>query len=915
MKLRICVFALCVGLCAGLAAQNAHLSVYVPHSGDVDHDGVLTTHDAQLILEILSGMHSQRPDLQQILDACDINLDGVCDTKDANQILAQVVSDYSDYDGDGVPNAFDCAPLDARIATQNRYFPDLDLDGFGSTAGASSCAPQPPVPNLAWGNDVNDSDPYSYLPPAPKGNRMLGVDMADLGQDQMLHPELLESLGAEATALRLDWVYLESSPFVFNGPQAAWLKIANTNFAQQGLAVTLSLDPIVGKSLALPPDLSAAIQAGTLRFSSPAVLSRYLALLAFVHQQIPSVQLVSLQIGYNVDLYAANPQATSQFWADFYSFYAQMAIAAKALWGQGLKVGIDATTDGLLTEPTRSLMLALNQNTDVVDVTFWPHQAGYAASDPQRLHVELDELVSLYPHNPVYLQSVAMASAPVAGSSETRQSQLLYAFFDAWDQYGSNIPFVCFSRLFDLTPSAAAAQALQITSTSDPNATGMVLSMGLVSYDGRHQKSAFGTLRNLAFQRGWMRFPARTTRSFRLGFTPALYDVTADLATFETVESNVWNAINTDSDITALHFDSGVPWVEALADDLTSATPPYSASLLSQWNDLKSRLPAGHKLLVSINPLGVPRQTLAPYWGYGEGFRFSDSFGKIPIGVWADSDNRLLPPPWNTYNFNTPEVEAAFLKYCIRVIDFFHPDYLVTTIEASAVLAADASVYPKLVLLQQYLYQNLKALSPYNQVPIVVSFSGTTFMTDEFGVPIKYEDQGEGSQELQMQGLYDMLPYLDMVGISLYPHYSKYNATVVVPSATSSMFEFLQNIGKPYGITESGYDATYYDLLGIPFLGSADKQDAYLRLLFAEAEKYPSKPAFIVNYAVRDLDTAWNELLVLSETDPTFMLNPTFVQFSKYFRDIGMFDVNGNPRAATATWMSELGLPYAASPQ
>jgi len=907
--LRRGVIGISVFLLAGcLSAQNAPPQVYVPHSGDVDHDGVLTTHDAQLIMEIVGGLHASRPDLPQILLACDINNDGQCDMNDANFILSRVVTDFNDYDGDGVPNALDCAPLDARIATPNNYYPDIDQDGFGSTVPYPACSPQPPVPLLAWGNDPDDTNTYVYLPPVPKGSRQLAIDFTDLGNDQKLHTDLVQNLGADAAAMRLQWAYLEGAPFVFNGPQAAWLPIANTTFAQQGLALTLNLDPIAGSSLAMPSDLRYGLQSGTLTFSSPSVVNRYLALLSFVHSQLGNVRVVSLQIGQDVDLYAANPSATTQFWADYYNFYTQMAGAAKAMWGSSLKVGMTATANGLVTEPTRSIMLAMNQTTDVVDVSYLPHNLDYTAIDPRVVSNDFAQLVGLYPNKPLYLQSVGFPSAPVAASSETKQSQFLYAFFDAWDQYAANIPFACVRRLFDLTPAAAIAQAQQISTALQPSTAGFVLSLGLMPYDGSQRKSGYDTLRNLAFQRGWQTYTARSSRSFLMGFTPALYDI--DPAMYSTVSQNVWSEIAANSGITALHFDSGIPWVEAYADTFTSVTPPYSASLLATWNGFQANLPPGHRLLVSINPLGVPRQNLADYWGYGEGFRYSDTFTEIPNGIWADGGNRILPAPWNTYDFGSSQVQQAFLNYCIRVIDFFHPDYLVTAIEASAALNADPAVYPKLLQLQKYVYQGLKSLPAYRSVKILVSFSGTTFMTDEFGVPIKYEDQPEGKREVQLQGLYDILPYVDMVGISLYPHFSKYNATVVVPSAMTTMFELLQTISKPYAITESGFPASYYDLFGMPFLGSEGNQDSYFNLLFAESEKYRSKPAFIVNYAVRDLDTAWNELLQMAQTDPTFVLNTTFVQFCKYFRDIGVFDVNGVARSGTQTWQSEFALSY-----
>ena len=892
--------------------SNAHaqtsLSVYVPHSGDVDHDGVLTTHDAQIILEIAAGQHSTRPDLPAILLACDVNNDGKCDTSDAVQILQQVVTDWNDYDGDGVPNALDCAPLDARIGAPQKYYPDLDKDGFGGKGeGVVSCDALPPAPLLGWGDDPLDTDPGIISLIVPGNGRIFAVEAADPAQDQQWRSDLLQELGADATALHLQWNYLESAPQVYNGPQTGWLPIANSSYPAEGLALSLSISPITGSFLAVPDDLRGALQSGQLRFSDPAVIIRFDQLLWYLHTQLPNVRLVSMQIGEDIDLYPG--AATQQFWDDYGIFYSNVAAFAKAIWGSGLQTGVTVTAASLL-QKANSMPLSLIARTDVVDVSYLPHNADYSAVDPESVFAGVQQLVALSFPKPLYFQAVGYPSAPVNGSTQSRQGQFLQAFFDAWDQYASSIPFVCFSRLNDFSRSRADALAVVAAPPATPQElSGYLESLGLRTWAGAgNKKIGYNVLRNMAYERGWLRRVPPVSRSYYMGFTPALYD--NNPANFDQVVSNVWNKVTTEGDIVALQFDSGVPWVEALNDDFSSPTAPYSASLLAVWQGNRDKIPAGKKLVVSINASGVPRDTLAPYWGYGEGFRYSNSFDRTPTGVWADSDDRVLPYPWNAYQFDNPAVMTAYLNYCRRVIDFFHPDYLVTAIEVTATLNPDPVAFYKLLQLQRYVYTSLKAMPAYASTKILVSFSATTFMLDDYGVPFKFEDQPEGERELQLQGFYDMLPYMDMSALSLYPHYGRYNAGRTFASTYDSLFSVIQQSGKPFAVTESGFPGQYFDIFGLPFLASPEAQDRYLKLLFTELDRAPAPPDFIINFEVRDGDLAWLEEQYSANNDPTFFLNPQFVEFSKYFRDLGIYDVYGNERPATETWRAEYALPY-----
>jgi Dockerin type I domain len=880
---------------------------YVPNSGDVDDDGKLTIRDAVMIWNAQSW--PELPSLTAFRQACDYNRDGECDLLDMTAILQTVVTDYNDWDGDGVPNDRDCDSFDERISSPHTYYVDLDQDSYGDDHNViQACTVTPPPLTVAWGGDPDDLSPFAVPLVVPKGDRILGLDFGDTAESQRWRPDLAKELGAEAATLRLQWSFLETAPNTFGGGQVQALQIANCRYAPEGFALSLSITPFSDQYLTVPEDLKAGLENGSTRFSDPAVIERFRNLLTFVHGQLPGVRLSSLQIGDDVDTFLSRSPAF--VWADFSVFYQAVSAHAKTLWGPGLKVGFTATREGLVTEPTRSLLLALNSLVDVVDVSYLPISAAYLSIEPSQVKSDVEEILALYYPKPIYFQAVGYPSAPINASSETKQSQFLRAFFAVWDTYSAQIPFAAFSRLQDWSASRAQFQAVGVGGASTPIQAGYFRSLGLRTFDGEgNRKAGYQTLRNLSFERGWWRNDPLPSRSFGMGFTPALYDFPDDPASYIAMLDWLAQTITRDGTMENLHLDIGVPWVEALADTFSTPDLPYSGSLKEMWAGLRSRVPANHKLLVSLNPLGVPRNVIAPYFGVGQGFTYSDTFVRVGDGIVKDAENRMPPAPWDTYRLNDPHVKQAFLNYCRRALDFFHPDYLVMAIEVTATMNEDPAAYADLLELLKHVHDGLKADPAYAPVTLMVSLSATTFMVDEYGVPFKHEDQGPRKRELQVQGFLDVLPYVDAIGLSLYPHYGKYSSNTMPAMMYDGLFPMLAASGKPVAVTESGFPAVPYSVLGTPFITDTDKQDRFYRLLFAEAEKTTAPFEFIVSYSPRDSDLGWERLLQGSlENPPT--VSPRFVEFYKYFKSIGVYDGAGNERAATRTWKDELALPY-----
>ncbi|MBT9456028.1 MAG: hypothetical protein IV097_05335 [Burkholderiaceae bacterium] len=788
----------------------------------------------------------------------------------------------------------------------NVFFLDLDQDSYGDPNQPYLFYGKVPPSRMfvPWGNDPDDLNPMVFPLPRPQGARLIAQELNLLSAAGL--PERLlaaRELGAQSLFVALRWSELEPGGSGYSAPLLQALGALSQALPGTGIKLVLSLDLVDGNVLTLPADLKAAVEADVAALGSAATVARAAAALARIKTALGPQTVLALRLGNEVDRYLPG-QGAPAFGAAYVQLLRQLRPQARAVWGPSLALGVSGSLLGSLQEPGRSLMQTLQQEGDWVMARFAPAEAGVL--DPRGIRMMVEYLIAAAGGKPLALLPMAYASDETLGSSEVLQSQFLRAFFDTWDAYADQIPLVAVSALDD-----AADGALSPAQRS----------YGFRNAD-RSVRASYGALRHLSFDRGWWALPMPASRKFHMGFTTTPYDTPDDAAGQGEVARYVDDKLAQHGDLVALHMDGGVPWMEALLDPFQTYDPPYPGSVLGTWRNYRARLQPGKKLLVSINPLGIPRELLAPLWGYGEGFSYTSDFQRVPNGIWHDGERRLPPPPFDKLSFDATEVKWAYLKYAIRALDYFKPDYLCFAIEVSATDVASAEAFQRYVELHRFVFEQLKKLPAAQNTKLFVSFSATSFMTDEFGhligppydeggSPYKYDEMAPGIRQRLKEGVQSLLPYLDLVGLSYYPHYGKYNAYTLNPAALTSMHRFLLEAGvpdsMPLAVTESGYPADPYLIEGTLFAASADKQQRHLELMFYELSKLPNPVEFVVNYAVRDIDLHWQRLVEEAE-------NPRFVEFYKYFRDLGLYDGAGVARPSLDTWTRYFQLPLVPSP-
>lgn len=819
-----------------------------------------------------------------------------------------------DSDGDGVADANDCAPADPRLSSPHTFYYDLDGDQSGRPSDAIALCVAVPYPGLvAWGSDPDDQNHRVTAPRVPKGDRLLGLDFSSGPANGDWQLGLVRELGADATSLSLQWSAMETSPGVFNGPHSAMMDAVAPLYASEQLSLNLTISPMLQSYWSLPPDLTAAVQNGTVRLNDPAVISRFTALLDHVHGRLQGVNVNGLQIGHELDLFLG-VRSDIQFWIEFTEFFLAAQSHAKALWGPQLRVGVTSTWAGLLQEPAAGLMRHLNSLTDAVSLTYVPRTASYQAVDPGQVKNDVQQVIAAFYPKVISFQAIGYPSSPRVGASGMRQSQFVEAFFEVWDMYPSLIPYAGFMRLHDPSAAEAANDASAAHRAVAPehlgDAAAFLESIGLRTFAGAGaSKGAYQTLRNAALNRGWWRVPVPATRPYLLGFTPALWAHTPEAPIDDAVLQYNANIIGANSDLIAYHFDQGIPWPEAYADTFTGTEPPYSANLREVWAKHRSTQPPGVKVAVSITPLGLPRHRMAAYWGVGQGFILDENFNQVPNGPVIDYEGRILPAPWNTYALNSPEVKTAYLNYARRVIEYFEPAYLVTGIEANLAMKEPAA-FAQYVELQRYVYEQLRANPDYDDVKIVVSVTAEEFVNDEYGRPILLDAVMDSTlQARNLQAIADLEPYFDVLGLSLYPIKTLHGAYDVPAYYVDHLVAMLRSVtDKPIGVTETGYPSTTFDIQSLHFPSTPEKQARFLRLLLTDAAKHGGFE-FIVNWSVRDITQALDLLRALITATPG--MNPVLAEFYKYFEFMGIYDASGERKLAADVFDEFFARPLA----
>lgn len=339
-----------------------------------------------------------------------------------------------------------------------------------------------------------------------------------------------------------------------------------------------------------------------------------------------------------------------------------------------------------------------------------------------------------------------------------------------------------------------------------------------------------------------------SARTYALGFTdfPHANSLSAWIAAYSVIQQ--------DGDMAAMHFDDGVPWTEALN------ASAYHASYLAELSGKRGAIPPGHLVYLAVTPLSFTRDGLASYRG--------------PTG------GQPLSPPWDGYALDHPDVVMAFKNHCSTMISIFSPDYFAYGIEVNMLADAAPAMWGSFVNLAQSVYTDIKADNP--NLPVFL-----TLQADWFNSAIT----------TQTAAISQVLPYTDYIAISSYP----YASASGLWDPASIPIDYFSGPGdldttKPFAVAETAWPAeTVTTPYPVDIPANETWQATYVERVLNDAALLDA--VFVNWFFTRDFDDFWNSDLQYDPNAPTIRL----------WKDTGLYDGNGNPRAGLSRWRRSLG--------
>ncbi len=338
------------------------------------------------------------------------------------------------------------------------------------------------------------------------------------------------------------------------------------------------------------------------------------------------------------------------------------------------------------------------------------------------------------------------------------------------------------------------------------------------------------------------------TRSFYMGFTPWPYDATVNAVNV------TYQKIQQQGDLIHHQMMQGIPWDEAF----NQIAYPQGVE-----DDLSGRLNqtlAGMKVLLSIDSLDSTRKALANNWG--------------------NNGEEARPAPWDSLSFDSPDVITAYTNFALDLIARFNPTHFNYGTEASELILNDLAQYTKFKVFAEQVYKNIKL--QYPNLKLMLS------------VGLKSPSSSEMSTI--QQNLADILPYVDVLGVSVYPyiffnHADKGNPDNLPANWLSQVNQLAP--GKPIAITETGWVAEdlVISVFSVNVASNEASQARYVARLLDESNQLSAE--FVIWWSVIDFQALWEGVLLKDD-------------LAAIWRDIGLYNEQVQARSGLTEWQQYL---------
>lgn len=342
-------------------------------------------------------------------------------------------------------------------------------------------------------------------------------------------------------------------------------------------------------------------------------------------------------------------------------------------------------------------------------------------------------------------------------------------------------------------------------------------------------------------------------RPFRMGFTPlgpspALEDWVRAVQT-----------ISRHGDLIALFIQDGVPWDAALANAPLAEYPKNIREFLEFQSTLVKTLVPQHARYIAFNPTSVDYRQLAANW--------------------ETQTNGPLPYPWNTYDFDHPDVKQATLNYLKTLVTLLDPMYLNIGIETNILLARNYEHWGTYLELHKYLYTELKKLYPKLTIMVSVQYEHLLGLhEDSTALQKRFAST---YPDILTAEVAKLLKYSDMLAVSTYPYMIERNRVTETYFATAA--KLASDAKIPLSIDQTGYTTAPIVVGSVVLPGDETLQLQYMNFIMSEAQRLNMK--FVVNFVAIDYETAFGTDVV-----------------SMSWAYTGLYRKNGAGKAALNVW-------------
>lgn len=269
-----------------------------------------------------------------------------------------------------------------------------------------------------------------------KGNRLLGIGVneGNIGFEKAFNKA--KETNFNVIELAQQWDELETEKEVYTN---FYLDIANDYYPNHNIKISLNLNPIDTTNLRIPKDLKDK------KLNDKETIERFKKVIDYLMLKTDKLEIVSLAIGNEIDVYLGN---NKDKWEEYILFYKEITEYIHNKYPE-VKVGTKITFESLnknLKEESKNI----NQYSDIILTTYYPIKNN-KVENTIIVHEAFEEIVELYPNKKIYFAEIGYPSSEYLDSSQLKQADFIRESFKAWDIHKEQILLLNFIWLHDIS--------------------------------------------------------------------------------------------------------------------------------------------------------------------------------------------------------------------------------------------------------------------------------------------------------------------------------------------------------------------------------------------------------------------------------------------------------------------------------